>query len=73
MTEYVSVVLMVVVEESVETAASTAVVVWITSEVFGSYLVTVKSLYWVTDTVAVGLVTVDHVVVGWPHAEVVVR
>lgn len=53
-----------VVKEAVETTAATAVVVWRTSKIFESYLISVVSLYCVTNAVEVGLVTVDHVVVG---------
>ena len=64
---------MIVVEVLVENAAVTVVVVWGMFEVLVSNLTTVVSLYCVTNAVEVGLVIVDHVVVGWPHVVVDVR
>lgn len=64
---------MIVVEVLVENAAVTVVVVWGMFEVLVSNLTTVVSLYCVTYAVEVGLVIVDHVVVGWPHVVVDVR
>ena len=69
----VSVVPIEVMEMSVVTTVSTAVVVFTVSTVLVSYLTEVASLYLVTKTVEVGLRTVAHVVVGFAHAFVVVR
>jgi hypothetical protein len=62
----------IVVEESVETTETIAVAVCRTSEVFGLYLMTVVRRVFVTNAVAVGLVTVVVVVVC-PHVVVDVR
>ena len=63
-TEIVSVVSTVFVRISVDDEVATAVIVWETSKVLRLYFVIVVSLYLVTYAVDVGLVTVDHVVVG---------
>jgi hypothetical protein len=63
-TETVSVVPTVVVKSPVDTAVATTVVVRTKSKVLELYLVSVVSLYRVTYAVEVGLVIVDHVVVG---------
>jgi hypothetical protein len=69
----VSVMPTVVVETSVNTVVAIFVAVWRTSTVFVLYLVSVVNLNRVTYAVAVGFVTVDHVLVGWLHCFVVVR